>query len=145
MIKFNSTILSYNNIKEIEEFKPILPPDSIYMLEEKKNRSFQKFIPDIYDLDKIDFYDIKFQRNSAPITRNPIQLKNSLYNLMAFNQNQKRDKYIESMPINVYNNEQEKNIINDDDYKEIEITKVELEKSQAYKKEKNRIDDDIKF
>ena len=35
MITLNSTILSYNKIKELDEFKPILPPDSIFIPEEK--------------------------------------------------------------------------------------------------------------
>ena len=143
MITLNSTILSSYKIKEIEEFKPILPPDSIYMPEEKINKSFQKFIPDIYDLDKIDFNDIKCRRNSAPIARNLIQLKNYLYSSMIINQNQKKDKYIESIPINIYNNEKEKSTININNSKDIDITKEEIEKTQVYKNEKNKIDNDI--
>ena len=146
MITLNSTILSYNKIKELDEFKPILPPDSIFIPEEKKlNHSFQKFIPDKYDLDKIGLNDLKYQRNSAPTTptRNPIQLKSYFYNSIIFSPNAKKDKYIESMPINIYNNEKERSIININNYREIDTTKEDLQKSNIYKKEKNKIDNDI--
>ena len=145
MITLNSTILSYNKIKELDEFKPILPPDSIYIPEEHKhNHSFQKFIPDKYDLDKIGFNDLKYQRNSAPTTaRNQIQLKSYFYNSIIFSPIKKKDKYIESMPINIYNNEKERSIININNYRDIDITKEDLQKSKIYKKEKDKIENDI--
>ena len=74
MITLNSTILSYNKVNEIEEFKPVLPPDSIDLPEELNNRSFQNFIPGLYDLDMIAFNTKKFQRNSTPIINNKIKL-----------------------------------------------------------------------
>ena len=75
MITLNSTILSYNKIREIEEYKPMLPPDSIYIQNESINRSFQKFIPDIYDLDKINFKDFNLRRTLTPRVQNQEKIK----------------------------------------------------------------------
>ena len=139
MITLNSTILSINKIKEIEEYRPILPPDSIYIPQESNNRSFQKFIPDIYDLDKIEFNDLKPQRNSGPILRNQTTLNNYFLNSMIMMQNDKKDKYIESFPINIYSNDKEKSIININTYKETE----QIENTNIYQNQKNKINDDI--
>ena len=145
MLTINSTILSYNKINEIEEYKPILPPESIYILQESNNRSFQKFIPDKYDLDKIDFNDIKPRRNSSPVIRNQMQIKNNFFNSMIMNQIEKRDKYIESFPINIYSNDKEKSIININNYKANDILEEEgdIQNTNAYKKEKNKIENNI--
>ena len=40
------------------------------------------------------------------------------------------------MPINIYNNEKERSIININNYREIDTTKEDLQKSNIYKKEK---------
>ena len=118
MITINSTILSYNKIKEIEELCPNLPPDSFSFPQESNNRSFQKFIPDIYDLDKIEF-NVEKQRNSCPFLKNQNTLKKYILNSMIMIQNDQKEKNekVESMPINIYNNEKEKSIININNYK----------------------------
>ena len=149
MITLNSTILSYNKVKEIDEYKPILPPESIYIPEDINNRSFQSFIPDKYDLDKIDFNDIKYQRNSTPITKNKSHFKKYFLNsFMIMNQNQiqseKKDKYMESLPINIYNNEKSFKINNYNYYdNDSNIMKEEVENTNVYKTQKKKIDDDI--
>ena len=97
MLTLNSTILSYNKIKEIEEFKPMLPPDSIYITEDLNNRSFQKFLPDIYDLDKIEYNDFKYQRSSTPVFKNQSYFKKKFLNSIIMNQFDKKT------PKNVYN------------------------------------------
>ena len=109
MITLNSTILSYNKVNEIEEFKPVLPPDSIDLPEELNNRSFQNFIPGLYDLDMIAFNTKKFQRNSTPIINNKIKLKNYFLTSIIMNQIDKRDKLNESISINIYSNNQKEN------------------------------------
>ena len=107
MITLNSIILPYNEIKEIDEYKPMLPPDSIYVPENLANKSFQKLIPDKYDLDKIEFNDLKIQRNSAPIKRDQEQyIKNNFYSTIMINNQNKTEKneemkYQESYPINI--------------------------------------------
>ena len=116
----NSLILSYNKIQEIEEFKPILPPDSIYLSNESKNLSFQHFLPDVYDLYKIESPEIKYEKNLTPINKNKIKLKNYFFNSIMVHQIDKKDS------INTYHNETER-IINLDDYKsECFINKNEI-------------------
>ena len=140
MITINSTILSYNKIKEIEELCPNLPPDSFSLPQESNNRSFQKFIPDKYDLDKIEF-NVEKQRNSCPFLKNQNTLKKYMLNSMMIMQNDKKDKFekIESLPINIYNNEKEKSILNINNYKEIE----QIQNTNIYQNQKNKINDNI--
>ena len=140
MITINSTILSYNKIKEIEELCPNLPPDSFSFPQESNNRSFQKFIPDKYDLDKIAF-NVEKQRNSCPFLKNQNTLKKYILNSMIMIPNDKRDKYekIDSSPINIYNNEKEKSILNIDNYKEIE----QIQNTNIYQNQKDKINDNI--
>ena len=113
MITLNSTLLSYNKVNEIEEFKPILPPDSIDIPEDLNNHSFQHFIPDLYDLDKIEFNNKKFQRNSSPIINNKIKIKNYFFNSIIMKQIDKKDKLNEYIPLNIYSNEKEAEKNND--------------------------------
>ena len=151
MLTLNSTILSYNKIKEIEEFKPMLPPDSIYITEDLNNRSFQKFLPDIYDLDKIEYNDFKYQRSSTPVFKNQSYFKKKFLNSIIMNQFDKKtpknvynkynkyNKYIESFPINIYNNEKEKSII----INENDIMKDKIQYSKIFNNQINKIDNDI--
>ena len=142
MITMNSTILSFNKVKEIEEYNPILPPESIYN-EEIKNTSFQNFIPDKYDLDKIEFNNLNYERSSTPIAKNNYNLKSLFYNSILISQIDKKEKYIESLPINIYNNEKEKSI-NYGKIKEIKYARDKIETSNIYQNQKNKIEDDIK-
>ena len=64
MISLNSTILSYNKVREIEEYQPLLPPESI--LNDQDILSFQEYIPEKYEIDKVEFNDLIFERKSAP-------------------------------------------------------------------------------
>ena len=137
----NSTLFSFNKVKEIEEYKPMIPPDTIYN-EESNNRSFQSYIPEIYDLDRIEFNNLKCQRNSTPTIKNNINFNNIFYESTFINQREKIDKYVESFPINIYNNEKQENI-KYDKYKEIEFIRDNMQNSDAYQKQKNKIDDDI--
>ena len=137
----NSTLFSFNKVKEIEEYKPMIPPDTIYN-EESNNRSFQSYIPEIYDLDRIEFNYLKCQRNSTPTIKNNINFNNIFYESTFINQREKIDKYVESLPINIYNNEKQENI-KYDKYKEIEFNRDNMQNSDAYQKQKNKIDDDI--
>ena len=137
----NSTLFSFNKVKEIEEYKPMIPPDTIYN-EESNNRSFQSYIPEIYDLDRIEFNYLKCQRNSTPTIKNNINFNNIFYESTFINQREKIDKYVESLPINIYNNEKQENI-KYDKYKEIEFIRDNMQNSDAYQKQKNKIDDDI--
>ncbi len=141
MITLNSTILSYNKIREIDEYKPMLPPDSIYIPGESNNLSFQKFIPDIYDLDKIEFNDLNIRRTLTPKTRNQTQLKKYFGNSVILNEKEKKNKYIESSP-NVYSNEKEKSI-HIKNFNEIDFRKEEIQNTNVYKNEKNKINDNI--
>ena len=141
MITLNSTILSYNKIREIDEYKPMLHPDSIYIPDDSNNRSFQKFIPDIYDLDKIEFNDLNIRRTLTPKTQNQTQLKKYFGNSVILNEKEKKDKYIESYP-NVYSNEKEKSI-HIKNFNEIDFRKEEIQNTNIYKNEKNKINDNI--
>ena len=141
MITLNSTILSYNKIREIDEYKPMLPPDSIYIPGESNNLSFQKFIPDIYDLDKIEFNDLNIRRTLTPKTRNQTQLKKYFGNSVILNEKEKKNKYIESSP-NVYSNEKEKSI-HIKNFNEIDFRKEEIQNTNIYKNEKNKINYNI--
>jgi len=144
MITLNSTILSYNKVKEIDEYKPMLPPESITLLDEKNNHSFQKFIPNIYDLDEIDFNKKLLQNNSSPEINEHNDLKTNFLNSMMNQGNEKeRGKEIEQ---NIYSNTTEniknaKNII----FTEEEcFGKEEFRNNNIYQNEINIIDNNIK-
>ena len=141
MISINTTILSYNKVKEIEEYKPILPPESIYP-EESNNRSFQNFIPDKYDLDRIEFNNLNCERSSTPLAKNQINLKSLFYNSEFLSPIEKKHKYIESLPMNIYNNEKEKSIdLNNN--KEIKYVKDKIQNKNIYRSQKDKIEIDI--
>ena len=146
MITLNSTILSYNKVKEIEEYKPMLPPDSIYMLDEKNNHSFQKFIPNIYDLDEIDFNKKLVQSNSSPIIKTYNGLKNNFLNsIIIINQGNEKNKDKEIVK-NIYknssvNSKHTKKIIYTE---EDRLDKEEFRDNNIYKNEINKIDNNIK-
>ena len=144
MITLNSTILSYNKVKEIDEFKPMLPPESITLLDEKNNHSFQKFIPNIYDLDEIDFHKKLVQSNSSPEIKEHNDLKVNFLNSMMNQLNEiEGGKDVEQ---NIYCNSTQniknaKNII----YSEEEcFTKEEFRDNNIYLNEINIIDNNIK-
>ena len=146
MITLNSTILSYNKIKEIEEYKPMLPPDSIYLLDEKNNHSFQKFIPHIYDLDEIDFHNKLVQSNSSPIIKTHNGLKNNFLNsIIIINQGNEKNKNKE-----IYNNIYKNPSVNSKNTKKIIYTeedhleKEEFRNNNIFKNEINKIDNNIK-
>ena len=146
MITLNSTILSYNKVKEIEEYKPMLPPDSIYLLDEKNNRSFQKFIPHIYDLDEIDFHDKLVKSNSSPIIKAHNNLKNNFLNsILIINQGNENNKDKE-ISKNIYKNSSvnnkntNKNIYTEED----RLEKEEFRNNNIFKNEINKIDNNIK-
>ena len=146
MITLNSTILSYNKVKEIEEYKPMLPPDSIYMLDEKNNHSFQKFIPHIYDLDEIEFNNKLVQSNSSPIIKIHNDLKNNFMNsIMIINQGNEKNKDKEIFK-NIYKNSS----VNSKNTKKIIFTeedrleKEEFRNNNIFKNEINKIDNNIK-
>ena len=137
MITLNSTILSYNKIKEIEEYKPMLPPNSIYIPFEASNRSFQKFIPDIYDLDKIEFNDFNISRTFTPKAQIHGRFKNFFNTSMIIKKSNRNEKYIESFP-NIYTNEREKSInCTDIDYNQ------EIQSNNIFKKEKAKINKNV--
>ena len=144
MITLNSTILSYNKVKEIDEYKPMLPPESITLLDERNNHSFQKFIPNIYDLDEIDFNKKLAQNNSSPEIKEHNDLKKQFLNSVMVQGNEKeRRKDLEQ---NIYCNSTEnfknaKNII----YTEEEcFGKEEFRNNNIYQNEINIIDNNIK-
>ena len=144
MITLNSTILSYNKVKEIDEYKPMLPPESITLLDEKNNHSFQKFIPNIYDLDEIEFNKKLVQNNSSPDIKEHNDLKNQFLNSIMIQGNENgRGKDVEQ---NIYSNSTEnfknsKNII----YTEEEcFGKEEFRNNNIYQNEINIIDNNIK-
>ena len=144
MITLNSTILSYNKVKEIDEYKPMLPPESITLIDEKNNHSFQKFIPNIYDLDEIDFNKKLVPSNSSPNIREHNDLKNQFLNSIMIQGNEKeRGK---DLGQNIYCNSTEnyqkaKNII----YTEEEsFGKEEFRNKNIYQNEINIIDNNIK-
>lgn len=144
MITLNSTILSYNKVKEIDEYKPMLPPESITLLDEKNNHSFQKFIPNIYDLDEIEFNKKLVQNNSSPEIKEHNDLKNQFLNSIMIQGNENgRGKDVEQ---NIYSNSTEnfknsKNII----YTEEEcFGKEEFRNNNIYQNEINIIDNNIK-
>ncbi len=141
MITLNSTILSYNKIREIEEYKPMLPPDSIYIQNESINRSFQKFIPDIYDLDKINFKDFNLRRTLTPRVQNQEKIKKYFGSSIIINKKEKSEKYMESVP-NIYTNEKEKSI-NYTNFNEIDFKKEKIINTNIYKNERNKINDNI--
>ena len=141
MITLNSTILSYNKIREIEEYKPMLPPDSIYIQNESSNRSFQKFIPDIYDLDKINFKDFNIRRTFTPKAQNQVNLKKFFGSSIILPKNDNNEKYIESYP-NIYTNEKERNL-NYKNIDEIDFKKEGILNNDIYKNEKNKINENI--
>ena len=140
MITLNSTILSYNKVKEIEEYKPVDPPNSID-LEELNNRSFQSLIPDKYDLDRIEYNNLKCQRNSTSVAKSQINLKSLFYNSGFTSQSEKNHKYAESLPINIYNNQKDKNIIFNN--KEKGYARDKIQNKNIYLNQKNKIEDDI--
>ena len=144
MITLNSTILSYNKVKEIDEYKPMLPPESITLIDEKNNHSFQKFIPNIYDLDEIDFNKKIVPSNSSPNIKEHNDLKNKFLNSIMIQGNEKeRGK---DLGQNIYCNSTEnykkaKNII----YTEEEsFGKEEFRNNNIYQNEINIIDNNIK-
>ena len=144
MITLNSTILSYNKVKEIDEYKPMLPPESITLLDERNNHSFQKFIPNIYDLDEIDFNKKLAQNNSSPEIKEHNDLKKQFLNSVMVQGNEKeRRKDLEQ---NIYCNSTE-NFKNAKDiiYTEEEcFGKEEFRNNNIYQKEINIIDNNIK-
>ena len=145
MITLNSTILSYNKVKEIEEYKPMLPPESICFLDEKNNHSFQNFIPHIYDLDEIDFNNKLVRKISSPIIKTHNDLKNNFLNSMIINQANEKDKDKDIFK-NIYNNSSvnskiTKRIIYAD---EDRLEKEEFRDNNIFKNEINKIDNNIK-
>jgi len=144
MITLNSTILSYNKVKEIDEYKPMLPPESITLLDERNNHSFQKFIPNIYDLDEIDFNKKLAQNNSSPEIKEHNDLKKQFLNSVMVQGNEKeRRKDLEQ---NIYCNSTE-NFKNAKDiiYTEEEcFGKEEFRNNNIYQNEINIIDNNIK-
>ena len=144
MITLNSTILSYNKVKEIDEYKPILPPESITLLDEKNNHSFQKFIPNIYDLDEIEFNKKLVQNNSSPEIKEHNDLKNQFLNSIMIQGNEKeRGNDIEQ---NIYYNSTEtfKNTKNIIITEEECFGKEEFRNNNIYQNEINIIDNNIK-
>ena len=143
MIALNSTILSYNKVKEIEEFKPMQPPESIILFEEKNNKSFQKFIPDIYDLDKIDFTNNINNSNSMPTIKSKNDLKNNFLNSILITNNLDEKKEKEIYPINTYNNNAQIKNIKKINFNEDISNKEEVLNGNIFKNEKNIIDNNI--
>ena len=142
MITLNSTILSYNKVKEIEEYKPIQPPESIFMPDEKNNKSFQKFIPDLYDLDKIDFTDKIIHRNLTPNEiRTQNNLKNNFLNSTLMINPEEKKIY----NINIYNNNsnQSKNIKKIDFNEDITNKEEVLNNNNIYQNEKHIINNNL--
>ena len=146
MISLTSTILSYNKVKEIEEYKPMLPPDSINLMDENNNHSFQQFIPHIYDLDEIEFNKKLRQNNSSPIIKTHNNLKkNFLKSIMITNQENDKIKDKEIIN-NIYknssvNNKNAKNIVYTE---EDRLEKEEFRSNNIFKNEINKIDNNIK-